>query len=69
MKFVDMDTGAEVPVAEVKEMAKGFFFRVRTMKTKRAKEVVKEGVPTYELEDVDVEMPIARVCEEGKRGW
>lgn len=69
MKYVDVDTGAEVPVAEVKEIAKGLFFRVQVVKTNRAKEVIKDGMPTYEVEEIDVEMPIARVCEEGKRGW
>lgn len=63
MKFVDAHTGETVPVAEVKEIAPKQFYRVKTVTTKAAREVEKDGAKTFELYDVDVETVTARVRE------
>lgn len=63
MKYVDEHTGAPVPVAEVKEIGPKQFYRVKTVTTKAAREIVKDGVQTVELYDVDVETVTARVRE------
>lgn len=63
MKYVDAHTGEPVPVAEVKEFSPGQFYRVKTVTTKAAREIEKDGVKSIELYDVDVETVTARVRE------